>query len=314
MIGPIRRRPESEPFGVEGERPVLIGWPRIRQADRSALQPVPRPEDPPDQREAQDEEPHRRREADLHAHVRGPVEAPAEAADQVDHRVEQAEGAPGIGQHVDRIERAAEEGERGDDQHRDELQLLEALRPDADDEAEQAEGRRGEHQEGDHQSGVQDADRHEEGRRREDDEAQDHRLGGRRADVAEDHFLGRRRHTRAVRQRARLQPACAGALQRRGAPDARAAVPLHHPRPAIANERLQCNRAGQVVLRLKSAYKDGTPHIVMSPLEFMQRLAALVPRPRLHLIPASTACSHPMPSYECEIVPREPANDPGADE
>ena len=25
-------------------------------------------------------------------------------------------------------------------------------------------------------------------------------------------------------------------------------------------------------------------HIVMSPLEFMQRLAALVPRPRLHLI------------------------------
>jgi len=33
-----------------------------------------------------------------------------------------------------------------------------------------------------------------------------------------------------------------------------------------------------------SAFKDGTTHIVMSPLEFMQRLAALVPRPRLHLI------------------------------
>ena len=27
-----------------------------------------------------------------------------------------------------------------------------------------------------------------------------------------------------------------------------------------------------------------TTHLVMSPLEFMQRLAALVPRPRLHLI------------------------------
>ena len=39
-----------------------------------------------------------------------------------------------------------------------------------------------------------------------------------------------------------------------------------------------------MVLQLKSAYKDGTTHIVMSPLEFMQRLAALVPRPRLHLI------------------------------
>ncbi|MCE9640421.1 MAG: transposase [Betaproteobacteria bacterium] len=30
--------------------------------------------------------------------------------------------------------------------------------------------------------------------------------------------------------------------------------------------------------------RDGTTHIKMPPLEFMQRLAALVPRPRLHLI------------------------------
>jgi hypothetical protein len=52
-------------------------------------------------------------------------------------------------------------------------------------------------------------------------------------------------------------------------------------RPAIANERLKRNRAGQVVLQLKSLYKDGTTHIVMEPLEFMERLAALVPRPRL---------------------------------
>jgi hypothetical protein len=36
--------------------------------------------------------------------------------------------------------------------------------------------------------------------------------------------------------------------------------------------------------RLRSAFKDGTTHIVMEPLEFMERLAALVPRPRLHLI------------------------------
>jgi hypothetical protein len=55
-------------------------------------------------------------------------------------------------------------------------------------------------------------------------------------------------------------------------------------RPAIANGRLKRNRAGQVVLQLKSPYRDGTTHIVMSPLELMQRLAALVPPPRLHLI------------------------------
>ena len=51
-------------------------------------------------------------------------------------------------------------------------------------------------------------------------------------------------------------------------------------RPAIANERLKRDGAGDVVLQLKSAWRDGTTHIKMSPLEFMQRLAALVPRPR----------------------------------
>jgi hypothetical protein len=55
-------------------------------------------------------------------------------------------------------------------------------------------------------------------------------------------------------------------------------------RPAIANERLKLNSAGDVVLQLKSPCQDATTHIVMSPLEFMQRLAALVPRPRLNLI------------------------------
>ncbi len=56
------------------------------------------------------------------------------------------------------------------------------------------------------------------------------------------------------------------------------------PGSALANERVQTNAAGQVVLKLKSPWRDGTTHLVMSPLEFMQRLAALVPRPRLHLI------------------------------
>ena len=49
-------------------------------------------------------------------------------------------------------------------------------------------------------------------------------------------------------------------------------------------ERLARNKDGQIVLTLKTPYRDGTTHIVLSPLEFMQRLAALVPRPRLNLI------------------------------
>src|SRR5215831_5375718 len=43
-------------------------------------------------------------------------------------------------------------------------------------------------------------------------------------------------------------------------------------RPPIANKRLKRNRAGDVVLQLKSAYKDGTTHLVMAPLEFIDIL------------------------------------------
>ena len=55
-------------------------------------------------------------------------------------------------------------------------------------------------------------------------------------------------------------------------------------RPVLSDERVQLNAAGQVELELKAPRRDGTPHLVMSPLEFTQRLAALVPRRRLHLI------------------------------
>jgi hypothetical protein len=45
---------------------------------------------------------------------------------------------------------------------------------------------------------------------------------------------------------------------------------------------VQLNAAGEVELKLKTPWRDGTTHLVMSPLEFMQRLAALVPRPMRH--------------------------------
>lgn len=50
-------------------------------------------------------------------------------------------------------------------------------------------------------------------------------------------------------------------------------------RTALSDERVQLHAAGQVELKLKAHWHDGTTHLVMSPLEFMQRLAALVPRP-----------------------------------
>jgi len=41
-------------------------------------------------------------------------------------------------------------------------------------------------------------------------------------------------------------------------------------RPALANERVQTGAAGQVELKLKTPWRDGTTHLVLSPLEFMQ--------------------------------------------
>jgi hypothetical protein len=82
-------------------------------------------------------------------------------------------------------------------------------------------------------------------------------------------------------------------------------------RPAIANERLKCDDAGALVLQLKSPWRDGTTHLGMSPLEFMQRLAALVPRPRLHLIRFHGVLA-PNAKLRAAIVPG-PAEKPGHD-
>ena len=54
-------------------------------------------------------------------------------------------------------------------------------------------------------------------------------------------------------------------------------------RPAVSNERLSANDRGQVVYRLKHSFRDGTTHVVLDPIDFIARLAALVPRPRAHL-------------------------------
>ena len=54
-------------------------------------------------------------------------------------------------------------------------------------------------------------------------------------------------------------------------------------RPAIAEQRLSLADNGNVIIALKTPYDDGTTHVVLSPMEFMGRLAALVPKPRVNL-------------------------------
>ena len=54
-------------------------------------------------------------------------------------------------------------------------------------------------------------------------------------------------------------------------------------RPAIANERLSTNEHGQVLYKFKQPFRDGATHVLLDPLDFIVRLAALVPRPRFNL-------------------------------
>ncbi|MCP5272676.1 MAG: transposase [Burkholderiaceae bacterium] len=55
-------------------------------------------------------------------------------------------------------------------------------------------------------------------------------------------------------------------------------------RPSLSEERVPLSAAWQAGQTVKTPWCEGATHLVMSPLDFMQRLAALVPRPRSHLI------------------------------
>jgi len=64
-------------------------------------------------------------------------------------------------------------------------------------------------------------------------------------------------------------------------------------RPAVSEARLSLSAGGHVRYQLKTPYRDGTTHVLFEPLDFIARLAALVPKPRVNLIPATTACLRP---------------------
>jgi hypothetical protein len=54
-------------------------------------------------------------------------------------------------------------------------------------------------------------------------------------------------------------------------------------RPAISEQRLSMTQHGQVRYELKTPYRDGTTHVFFSPIDFIGKLAALIPPPRLNL-------------------------------
>ena len=54
-------------------------------------------------------------------------------------------------------------------------------------------------------------------------------------------------------------------------------------RPAVSEKRLSLTAYGKVRYELKTPYRDGTTHVIFEPLDFIARLAALVPKPRVNL-------------------------------
>ncbi len=55
-------------------------------------------------------------------------------------------------------------------------------------------------------------------------------------------------------------------------------------RPPFAQERLRLRSDGRIALELKTAWHDGTRELVFEPLELLERLAALTPRPETNLL------------------------------
>jgi len=54
-------------------------------------------------------------------------------------------------------------------------------------------------------------------------------------------------------------------------------------RPAVSEKRLSLTSTGKVRYELKTPYRNGTTHVIFEPMDFIARLAALVPKPRVNL-------------------------------
>ncbi len=77
-------------------------------------------------------------------------------------------------------------------------------------------------------------------------------------------------------------------------------------RPPVARERLSVTGAGQVRLQLRQPWAGGTTRLVFDPVEFLGRLAVLVPRPRINLVLYHGVLG-PRAAWRAAVVPREAA-------
>ena len=83
-------------------------------------------------------------------------------------------------------------------------------------------------------------------------------------------------------------------------------------RPPLAAGRLQILDAEHVAFSLKSIWSDGTYQIVLPPEELLEKLAALVPPPRLNLVRYHGVLA-PHAADRAQIVPDPKPADHGTD-
>jgi hypothetical protein len=82
-------------------------------------------------------------------------------------------------------------------------------------------------------------------------------------------------------------------------------------RPPIAMERLEPLTDGRLLYRFKRPWRDGTTHVVFEGLEFLEKLSALVPAPKAHLVRYAGILA-PAAKWRALIVRGEPAAESAA--
>ena len=83
-------------------------------------------------------------------------------------------------------------------------------------------------------------------------------------------------------------------------------------RPPVATDRLRLTDTGQVLLALRRRWADGTTHLVFDPVELLERLAAITPRPRINLV-LYYGVLGARATWRAKIVPRDSSDERDTD-
>lgn len=74
-------------------------------------------------------------------------------------------------------------------------------------------------------------------------------------------------------------------------------------RPPLALERLTESSGGQLLYELLHPRRDGSTHLLLDPLELIEKLSVLVPSPRFHLVRFHGLLA-PHAAWRSEVIPR----------